>query len=398
MPMLIARHSCLISALLFLGCAETPTEAPPPAAAETNSEYLGFPAILLENDLLELKILPTGGAFVDFVLKADPDKLSPMWAPLRAAQEAGREPQFGSSVGHFVCVDGFGGVSEEERAAGLQNHGEAHRLPWATVSQEKAGTTTTLVQTVDLPIVQETLQRTVRVVDGEHVVYVSSDLTSHLGFDRPINWAEHATIGSPFLEPGVTVVDMSANRALTRPYEGPGNPERRHRITSGEEFVWPMAPTVEGGKVDLRAAPVELGSGDHTGHLMTVGGEKAWVTAHHPGERLLIGYIYNTSEFPWMQTWESYPKEGMLARGLEFGTQAFDLSRRTVVSDGKLFDTPLYQWLPAKSTFSTSYMMFLVETPEGFEGVSDVSVAGGVITVKDKSGAQTVTLPASLAE
>jgi hypothetical protein len=396
--MLLARHVGLISVLLLFGCAESPTEAPEAPAAETNAEYLGLPAILLENGVLELKILPTGGPFVDLVLTADPDKLSPLWAPLRAAQEAGREPQFGSSVGHFVCVDGFGGTSEEERAAGLQNHGEAHRLPWATVSQAKSGTTTTLVQSVELPIVQETLERTVRLVDGEHVVYVDSDLTSHLGFDRPINWAEHATIGSPFLEPGVTVVDMSANRALTRPYKAPGNPERRHRITSGEEFVWPLAPTVEGGKVDLRAAPVELGSGDHTGHLMTVGGDRAWVTAHHPGERLLLGYIYNTTEFPWMQTWESYPKEGMLARGLEFGTQAFDLSRRTVVSDGKLFDTPLYQWLPAKSTFSTSFLMFLVETPEGFEGVSDVSVADGVITVKDKSGAHTVTLPASLAE
>ena len=396
--MLFARHVYLISALLLFGCAQAPTDAPPEAAAGTNSEYLGLPAILLENGILELKILPTGGPFVDLVLAADPGKLSPLWAPLRAAKEAGQEPQFGSSVGHFVCVDGFGGVSDEERAAGLQNHGEAHRLPWATVSQAKSGTTTTLVQSVDLPIVQETLQRTVGMVDGEHVVYVNSDLTSQLGFDRPINWAEHATIGSPFLEPGVTVVDMSANRALTRPYEGPGRPERRHRITSGEEFVWPLAPTVEGGKVDLRAAPVELGSGDHTGHLMTAGGERAWVTAHHPGERLLIGYIYNTAQFPWMQTWESYPKEGMLARGLEFGTQAFDLSRRTVVSDGKLFDTPLYQWLPAKSTFSTSFMMFLVETPEGFEGVSEVSVAGGIITIKDKSGEQTVTLPASLAQ
>lgn len=395
--MLLARNGCLLASLFLIGCAQTPTEAPPAASAETNSEYLGLPAILLENGVLELKILPTGGPFVDLVLASDPEKLSPLWAPLRAAQEAGKEPQFGSSVGHFVCVDGFGGTSEEERAAGLQNHGEAHRLPWATISQAKAGATTTLVQSVDLPIVEETLERTVRMVDGEHVIYVDSDLTSHLGFDRPINWAEHATIGSPFLEPGVTVVDMSANRALTRPYKDPGSPERRHRITSGEEFVWPMAPTVEGGKVDLRAAPVELGSGDHTGHLMTVGGERAWVTAHHPGKRLLIGYVYNTAQFPWMQTWESYPKEGMLARGLEFGTQAFDLSRRTVVSDGKLFDTPLYQWLPAKSTFSTSFLMFLVETPEGFEGVSDVSVADGAITVKDKSGDNEVVLPASLA-
>ncbi len=398
MPMLIARHVCLLTALFLIGCSNAPMETPTETAAEANSEYLGLPAILLENGVLELKILPTGGPFVDFVLKADPDKLSPLWAPLRAAKEAGQEPQFGSSVGHFVCVDGFGGVSEEEQAAGLQNHGEAHRLPWTTVSEAKDGSTTTLVQSVDLPIVEETLQRTVRMVDGENVVYVNSDLTSHLGFDRPINWAEHATIGSPFLEPGVTVVDMSANRALTRPYKDPGSPERRHRITSGEEFVWPMAPTVEGGKVDLRAAPVELGSGDHTGHLMNVGGPKAWVTADHPGKRLLLGYIYNTTQFPWMQTWENYPKEGMLARGMEFGTQPFDLPRRTVVSDGKLFDTPLYQWLPAKSKFSVDYMMFLVQTPEGFEGVSDVSVADGVITVTDRSGAQTISMAASLAE
>lgn len=396
-----ARRALFIStscaAFLYLAaCSSPPVEAPPQSAA-ANSDYLGHPAILLDNNVFELKILTTGGPFVDFVLKNDPEKLSPLWAPLKAVAESGEPPQFGASVGHFVCVDGFGGTSEQERAAGLQNHGEAHRLDWTTLSQVKNAATTTLVQSVELPIVQETLQRTVRVVDGENVVYVDSILSSHLGFDRPINWAEHATIGSPFLEPGVTVVDMSANRAITRPYKDPGAPGRRHRITSGEEFEWPFAPTVEGGQVDLRAAPVELGSGDHTGHLMTLGGDKAWVTALHPGKRLLLGYIYNTAQFPWMQTWENYPVEGMLARGLEFGTQAFDLSRRTVVSDGKLFDTPLYQWLPAQSTFETSFMMFLVQTPEGFEGVSDISIADGVITVRDR-GEQSITLTASLAE
>ena len=97
-----------------------------------------------------------------------------------------------------------------------------------------------------------------------------------------------------------------------------------------------------------------------------------------------------------MQTWESYPAEGMLARGLEFGTQAFDLPRRTVISDGKLFDTPLYQWLPAKSTFETSFIMFLTEVPEGFAGVGDVTVADGTITIVDASGEQTLSLAASL--
>ena len=389
-PMLVTRFAPVLITLLFLfGCSME--------AAEPNADYLGLSAIQLENDVLELKILTTGGPFVSFVLKEGAERMNPLWAPLRARSEAGEEVEAGVSVGHFVCVDGFGGTSEEERAAGLQNHGEAHKLAWDTVSSTTGGGVSTLVQSVHLPVVQETLERTVRVVDGENVVYVGSVLESHLGFDRPINWAEHATIGSPFLEAGVTVVDMSSNRAMTRPYKTPGSPERRHRITSGEEFEWPMAPTVEGGSVDLRAAPVELGSGDHTGHLMTPGGDRAWVTALHPGKRLLLGYVYNTAEFPWMQTWESYPAEGMLARGLEFGTQAFDLPRRTVISDGKLFDTPLFQWLPAESTFETSFMMFLVQVPEGFAGVSEVTVEGGAITILDASGEQTLSLAASLA-
>ncbi len=393
LPYVVA--ATLVALLSYSACASAPTSEPEPAA-EANSEYLGLPAIQMENDVFELQILATGGPFVSFVLKADEERLNPLWAPLRESYEAGEPAQTGRYGGHFVCVDGFGGVSDEEREAGLGNHGEAYRLPWETVASTKEGTVASLVQSVELPIVQETLRRTVRVVDGENVVYVNSSLESHLGFDRPINWAEHATIGSPFLEPGVTVVDMSANRALTRPYKAPETAERRHRITSGEEFEWPMAPTVEGGAVDLRAAPVELGSGDHTGHLMTPSGDKAWVTALHPGKRLLLGYIYNTSEFPWMQTWESYPAEGMLARGLEFGTQAFDLPRRTVISDGKLFDTPLYQWLPAKSTFETSFVMFLVQVPEGFAGVGAVTVADGTITIVDASGEQTLSLAASL--
>ena len=105
---------------------------------------------------------------------------------------------------------------------------------------------------------------------------------------------------------------------------------------SGVEFEWPMSPTLEGGKTDLRAAPKPSDSLDHTAHLMT-GREHAFVTALHPEKRLLLGYVFKTSESPWLQIWEHYPPEGMMARGLEFGTQAFDLSRRTVITQNKLF-------------------------------------------------------------
>ena len=49
-----------------------------------------------------------------------------------------------ADLGHFVCVDGFGPVSPEERAAGLPGHGEAHRVAWKQVTLEKANGSTTV--------------------------------------------------------------------------------------------------------------------------------------------------------------------------------------------------------------------------------------------------------------
>jgi hypothetical protein len=389
---LLPAAGLLLAAAWF---SARPARSQSTVRAVQDGKFRTLPSIVLSNGVLELTVLKTGGAFAGLTLADDPGKLSPMWDPMRAAQEAGKPVRAGGT-GHFLCVDGFGPVSAEERAAGLPGHGEAHRLPWKTESAGKAGNTVTLVQSVSLPLVQETYRRTVKLFEGENVVVVHASLESLLAFDRPVCWAEHATIGSPFLEPGVTVVDMSKNQALTRPYDKDGpNPNRGHRLPPEKEFDWPMAPTADGGSVDLRAAPTALGSGDHTGHLMTPNGEYAWVTALHPQKRLLLGYIFKTSESPWLQTWESYPTEGMLARGIEFGTQTFDLPRREVVSEGKRFGTPLFRWLPAKSTIESTFLMFLVRTPDGFRGVGDVQLRGGQLEIKDSLTNQTMRLKTS---
>jgi hypothetical protein len=390
---LISLAGLLVAAVWF---GTQPGRSQSSSQAVRESQFRTLPSIVLSNGVLDLTVMKTGGAFASVTLAEDPDKLSPLWDPLRAAQEAGKPVRAGGT-GHFLCVDGFGPVSEEERAAGLPGHGEAHQLPWKTESSGKAGNSVTLVQSVELPLVEETYRRTVKLFEGENAVEVHATLESLLGFDRPICWAEHATIGSPFLEPGVTVVDMSKNQALTRPYpEEEGRSGRiRHRLPSGKEFSWPMAPTVDGGSVDLRAAPTVLGSGDHTGQLMTPNGEYAWVTALHPEKRLLLGYIFKTSESPWLQTWESYPKEGMLARGLEFGTQTFDLPRREVISEGTRFGTPLFRWLPAKSKIESTFLMFFARTPPGFRGVGDIQLRAGEIELRDSLTNQTMTLKTS---
>jgi hypothetical protein len=216
-----------------------------------------------------------------------------------------------------------------------------------------------------------------------------------VAFDRPICWGEHASIGSTFLESGLSVVDMSMTRALTRPNrEAQGRVP--HRLPSEKEFEWPMAPTLDGRTADMRSAPNPPNSGNHTGHLLDASQPFAFVTALHPQKRLLLGYVLKPSENPWLQIWESYPPSGMMARGLEFGTQAFDLPRREVITQNSLFGQLLYRWLPAKSKIESNYLFFWTRTPEGFLGVSAIDFSGGQLRIQDGRSGQTITLPASL--
>ena len=72
------------------------------------------PALVLSNDQIDLTIVTEGGAMAAITLKSDKEKINP---PASFAR------------GHFVCIDGFGPVSPQERAAGLTAHGEAYTLP-----------------------------------------------------------------------------------------------------------------------------------------------------------------------------------------------------------------------------------------------------------------------------
>lgn len=348
------------------------------ASAQEAGTFEGRPVLVLSNDKLALTVRSQGGAMVRLLMKDDRDQVSPLHAGL----------------GHFVCVDGFGPVSPEERKAGLPGHGEANRIPWEMVSPERKANTLTVSFSATLPLVQEIFRRTIRLVDGENVIYVESELESLLAFDRPINWGEHGTIGPPFLELGKTVVEMSSKRGMTRSHESQTE-KLPHRLASSKEFTWPMARGVNGELIDVRPAPATPPIGDHTTSLMDPSRRLVFVTAFHPGKRLLFGYVFRREEYPWTQLWEFYPGGEKLARGLEFAVQPFDMPRRDVIQANSLFDTPAYRWLPAKSKIGSAFLMFYTRTPDGFHKVDDVTLTSGKLLIDDRTAGKTIILAAS---
>ncbi len=360
------------------------------------AQFEGQPALVIANDKLELTLSIRGGALVNLMLREEPEAPSPLWNPIRMARESGQASRSRTgSMGHFVCVDGFGGVSEAERAAGLPGHGEAQMQTFEIRESKKDARTGSLTLNARLPLVQEDFTRTFRMVDGENVIYVESALTSELGFDRPISWAEHTTIGSPFLQSGVTVSSISGTRAQNRPYQGTGSPTALRRLAPGVNFSWPMAPGLDGKLIDLTAPPENAHFLDHATVLVDPSLELGWIATVNTAKHLVIGYLFKRSEYPWVQNWGNFPADGKFARGLEFSTQPYDESRVLAVAKNGLFDAPTFRWLPAKSTIRSHFLLFYASTPAGFGKVSSVRLENGQIVIQD-SAQKRITLPASL--
>ncbi len=360
-----------------------------------STTFEGEPAIRLANDRVELLILVQGASIASLQLAGDGSKINPLWNPMRLAREAGEKATFTPGLGHFLCLDGFGPTSPEERAAGLPFHGEAHEAQWNTVYTGKQGHTTVLTLATTLPLLKENVSRTFRTVDGEPVVYVETQVESLLGFDRPMVWAEHATVSSPFLEPGVTTVEISGLRSQTRPYVAHKG-ELPHRFASGKEFAWPWAIGVDGKRLDMRATPFKPNSGGHTTTMMDRSRKLAFITVLNPKMGLMLGYVFRPEEFTWVQSWENYPPNGKLARGLEFSTQPYDVPRREAVQMNTLFGSPTYRWLPAKSKVTSRFLMFYTKTPPAFKKVDDVRMEGSSVVIVDRAARQKITLAASL--
>jgi hypothetical protein len=376
------------------------------------TSYEQMPAIERSNDKLQLTVLTTWSSIASVVLADDPAKLNPLWNPVRIAREQGRPiTQFSGSLGHFVCVDGFGQPSADERAAGLMMHGEGHVTKYNAAPSRNANLTS-LTLNATLPIVQENFTRTFHMVDGENVIYVDSVLESLLGFDRPITWAEHMTFSSPFLEPGKVTFAISGTRSQDRPYAtapqaaagragaaggsggGRGGATQR-RLVSGADFTWPMAPGLDGKPVDLSQVPDNPHYIDHAATLFDPARKLEWVTALHSSRHLIYGYFFRREDYPWVQHWGNFPGETQLVRAMEIGTQPYDLARRIVFEDGPMFGAPVWRWLPAKSKIESHFILFFAHVPEGFNKVDDVKLENGKITIEDHTAQKTIVLAAS---
>jgi len=322
-------------------------------------------SLVLANDKLELTIATNGGRFSRVILK-DGQPFSPL-----------------ATMGHFLCLDGFGAPSDQERALGMPFHGEANHQRFTVIANKSSSPSRLVTLQATLPLAQETLTRTIEAVDGESLVYVTSELESALSVDRPVSWAEHATIGPPFMEKGKVVVDMPATNCRVRPYK-PG--DIPGHLVPDKDFKWPMAPTVNGGEADIRMIPTDHNWLDLASCQMDPTRRLAFVTALHLEKHLVFGYVFRRQDYPWVMSWMNFTGDNRAARGMEFSSQPFDISHHDTVAMSPLFGIPTFRWLPAKSKIESRFLLFYTKVPEQFTKIDDVKLQDGKLTLVDQSG------------
>jgi hypothetical protein len=325
--------------------------------------YRGRRAVAIENSAIRVTVLEEGGHIAE-VFHKDAG-INPLWTPKwpsiePSAFERAPAGAYGDDVdgkllagimGHNLCLDIFGGPSQEEAAAGLTPHGEASVTRYETSSAQGV-----LICRATFTMAELRFERRIEIVDSD--LRIGESLENLSACDRPIGWTQHVTLGAPFLERGKTEFRASVTRSKV--FESRFGSD--DYLVPAAEFDWPAGPRLGGGFADMRLMNAADASSGYTTHLTDPESEHAFFVGFSPAHRLAFGYVWSRTDFPWLGIWEENHSRQQapwlgreLTRGMEFGVSPFPETRRQMVERGRLFDTPTFRWIPGKSRLAVEY-------------------------------------------
>jgi hypothetical protein len=319
--------------------------------------------VRIENDELIVTVTVEGGHIAEIVEKKS--GVNPLWAPPWPSIEpstwgAAAHPEYGNDseskllsgiVGHNLCLDIFGPPSDAEYASGLSVHGESSVVPYQIESSA-----TRMIARAHFPLAQLDFEREIELAD-RGTLKIRETVRNLTSLDRPLAWTQHVTLGPPFLEAGITTLNINAPKSMVFPGDfGAPQPYK-----PGALFDWPHAPNKDGSTTDLRIQSTAKHSAGVTCHVVEQGSFEAF----HPPTRVSFGYSWNREDFPWISLWEENrsrqfpPWNGnAVTRGVEFGVSPFAEGRRAMVDRGSLLGVPSYRWLGARESATVHYTAF----------------------------------------
>jgi hypothetical protein len=357
--------------LIFIampGCQPKNTGVPSETISDKllQKDTLTYSLMKIENSKAVLEVNLNGGSYPDFHLKELPLN------PLNWRSKDSTMPYF---MGHFLCFDRWGPPSEAEKVNGFKHHGEASTVIWKRLSEPKSinGEITCSMECT-LPMGGLRLTRKIEMPADEPVFFVTEEIKNLNKYGRMYNIVQHVTIAPPFLDK-TTLIDNNTEKGFEDKEDGSTDqenpvikwPEVNHNddIISLRQFEtdWPRVTSFAFNKND----------------------KYGWVTASNPDKNLLLGYIWETEDYPWINFWRSMENGVPAAFGMEFGTTGLHEPFPVLAKKGKIFDRNIYDFIDANEVITKSFTVFLAKIPGDYKGVDRIEFNNSLIVITEKS-------------
>jgi hypothetical protein len=318
--------------------------------------------VSIENSSVLVSINLSGGSLIDFHFKEMP--INPI---------SFKDPVNPIFMGHFLCFDRWGPPTNAEKANGFIHHGEANTQVWKLISEPQINEASTgLSMMCGLPMGGLQLTRKIELSENEPVFFVKEEIKNLNKYGRMFNIVQHVTIAPPFLDKS-TLIDNNTEKGFEDKLDG-------SLYQEDPVYIWPDA-NHNGKAISLRQFQNEWPL--VSSFMYNRNNKYAWVTASNPQKNLMLGYIWKTEDYPWINFWRSMKNGIPMAFGMEFGTTGLHESFPILAKKGKIFDRNIYAFIDADEVISKSYTAFLSKIPLDYKGVQEINVHNSLITIKE---------------
>jgi len=322
--------------------------------------------LTLENRNSIVTINLEGGAYTDFHLKENP--LNPIsWEQEETSQSSFR--------GHFLCFDRWGPPSEGEQKNGFKHHGEVNDLVWELLKKpEKSKNNIEVRMRCELPMGRLQLTRDIHLSEDQSLIKVTEKIKNLNKFGKIFNIVQHVTLAPPFLNSN-TLFDNNTEKGFENKEDGTLNQEE-------PILYWPDV-THDNQKISLRQFQNEW---PRVSSFKFRNEDKlGWTTACNTEYNLMLGYVWKTQDYPWVNYWRSMNNGTPLAFGIEFGTTGLHEPLPIVAKKSSIFGSNIFDFIDANEEINKSFIAFLATIPSDYQGVKEIILNNSELIIIEKS-------------
>lgn len=333
--------------------------------------------ITLENVNASLQVDLFGGAITDFHLQQSP--VNPLSFQFATAAMPPNNRKGAPYQGHFLCLGRWGEPSEGEQKAGLPNHGQPANILWK-LSDNPDHYSCSMEVTSPLEGLQVERVLTMHRTSPAYIVRECVTNSNPLG--RLYNMVQHPTLSAPFLHHS-TVVQCNA---------GTGFNDAFNQQPEQYASTWPEGLCEDGTTINLDRPEKVYNS--VFSFIIPKEEKYGWVIAWSPAHQLMIGYLWQRKEYPWINLWQDWEGDRIRYRGIEFGTTGIHKPFHLVLADNntRVFGEPTIGFIDAGEKVCRHYLSFLHKTDPDFTGIDKLTIIRDQIVMTSKNKEYTIDI------